>query len=45
MNHVALSQLHCSRLDERRDALCEITIKKITEGNRLFYLLPRLEKT
>jgi hypothetical protein len=41
-----LSQLHCSRLDERRDALCERTIKKITDGNRLFYLLPQtIEKT
>ena len=37
----ALSRLHCSRLDERRDALCERTIKKITDGNRLFYLLPQ----
>ena len=37
----ALSQLHYSRLDERRDALCERTIKKITDGNRLFYLLPQ----
>jgi hypothetical protein len=37
----ALSQPHCSRLDERRDALCERTIKKITDGNRLFYLLPQ----
>jgi hypothetical protein len=37
----ALSQRHCSRLDERRDALCERTIKKITDGNRLFYLLPQ----
>jgi hypothetical protein len=36
-----LSQLYCSRLDERRDALCERTIKKITDGNRLFYLLPQ----
>jgi hypothetical protein len=33
-----LSQLHCSRLDERRDALCERTIKKITDGNRLHVL-------
>jgi hypothetical protein len=37
----ALSQLHCSRLDERRDALSERTIKQITDGNRLFYLLPQ----
>ena len=37
----ALSRLHCSRLDERRDALCERTIKKITDGNRLSHLLPQ----
>ena len=37
----ALSELHCSRLNERRDALCERTIKKITDGNRLSHLLPQ----
>jgi hypothetical protein len=36
-----VSKLHCSRLDVRRDALCERTIKKGTDsdGNRLSRLL------
>ena len=37
----ALRQLHCSRPDERRGALCERKIKKITDSNRLFYFLPQ----
>ena len=40
----ALSELHCPRLDERRDALCERTKDNwMVTGYLIFYL--RLEKT
>ncbi len=36
----SLSELHCPRLDDRRATLCKRTFEKITDGNRLSYLLP-----
>ena len=40
--HESLSELHCPRLDDRREMLCKRTFKKILGGNRLSYLLPQL---
>ena len=37
----ALSQLKCSRLDERRDELCLKTIKKISKGGPLADHIPK----
>ena len=36
--HESLSELHCPRLDDRREMLCKRTFKKILDGNRLSYL-------
>ena len=40
--HESLSELHCPRLDDRREMLCKRTFKKIPGGKRLSYLLPQV---